>query len=139
VTLVSATIVVATGALLTAYFTYPSAKDVLVHGRVVDGTGAPLTGVKILVGDIERGFPKDYFGENAYVYTDADGRYELRLKRIHRAAWTEMVDWQKYMPCDGPSDWVPPDTYPSQFLNKHEVKKDFVYCVRPANQRLERP
>lgn len=137
--IITAVISAAVAAALIAYFTYPSARDVLVHGRVVDGTGVPLGGVRMLVGDLERGFPKDYLGEHAYVYTDADGRYEFRLKRIHRAAWIEMTEWQKYMPCRGISDWAPPDTYPSQFSGKHEVRRDLNYCVRPANQGLERP
>ena len=104
-----------------------------MHGRVVDGTGAPLAGVRMLVGDLERGFAKDYLGQHAYVYTDADGRYEFRLERIHRAAWIEMTEWQKYMPCHGIRDWVPPDTYPSKFSGKHDVRRDLIYCVRPAN------
>jgi hypothetical protein len=128
VAIITAAIAVVATSLI-AYCSYPSARDILVHGRVVDGSEKPLVGVRLFVSDMKPGFPKERLGDHAYVYTDANGYYAYRFKQIHSAASLEMDEWQKYRLC---GDWVPTEIYPWQLLGSHEVQKDFIYCVRPA-------
>jgi hypothetical protein len=113
-------------------------KDVVVHGRVSDGTGRPIAGLRLYIADSKVGSPiYRPPGEHAYVYTDVEGRYSLRFKRLYGPLTISVLDVDRHAACPGQADRGTDAAVleKSSFAGTHEVHKDLVYCEPTPQER----
>ncbi len=114
-------------------------KDVVIHGRVLDGNGQPVAGLRLYVADLEVPTPGMIpdVGEHAYIHTDAEGSYSFRFKRLYGLLSISALDLDRHASCPGHAD-VGNDAAvveKSSFVGAHEVHKDLLYCDPTPQQR----
>jgi hypothetical protein len=116
---------------LTASCSAISARDVVVHGRVSDGSGVPIAGLQVYVADLKhRIISMPGVGEHAYVYTDAEGRYSVTFNKLHSAVSISVIQVGKYVACPGEDvSALAPIIDKSAFAGTHEIQRDLVFCA----------
>jgi hypothetical protein len=114
-------------------------RNVVIQGRVSDGNGQPLAGLRLYIADLEEGNPfiGPRVGAHAYAYTDTEGRYSFRFRKLHGPVSISVLDVDRHAACPGHAvignDAALIDK--SSFAGAHEVHKDLVYCDPTPQER----
>jgi hypothetical protein len=120
----------------------PTAHDVVIHGHVADASGSPAAGVKIYIVDLKVSLGEaiinggmEGVGEHVTVYTNEHGDYSAPFRKLHSAV---SITVSATPPCPAIiSDFA---TIPSKvYAGTHDLRRDFVYCAGPANNRWRGP
>jgi hypothetical protein len=70
--------------LLSGCTIFPSHKNVILKGRVLNSEGQPVDGAQVSYSDYKyRAFSMPGVGSTGFVFTDENGNYEFRLPKIH--------------------------------------------------------